>query len=47
LVTDEQVVDPRTYLAPAREAVSEEVTRVLTVLAAAPAGVDVEPEEWT
>jgi fructose-bisphosphate aldolase, class II len=34
-LSDETVVDPRTYLAPARDAVSAEVARILTVLAAA------------
>jgi fructose-bisphosphate aldolase class II len=32
---DASLVDPRRYLAPARDAVSDEVARLLTVLAAA------------
>ena len=35
LAGDDSVVDPRKYLAPARDAVSDEVVRLLTVLAAA------------
>ena len=35
LAADEAVVDPRTYVAPARDAVAEEAARLLTVLAAA------------
>lgn len=37
LAADESIMDPRKYLAPAREAVSDEVARLLTVLATASA----------
>lgn len=38
LAADEKIVDPRTYLALARTAVTDEVARIMTVLATAPAG---------